>query len=117
MRHQKNLRKLGRTHQHRLAMLRNLSLSLIFHEKVRTTEAKAREAQKLVEGWIRLAQSQDLSSKRKLLAELHQNKLAVRKLREVLANRYEKRNGGYTSLYRLESRPGDNAPMCLLSLV
>jgi large subunit ribosomal protein L17 len=116
MRHRKKGRKLGRKKEPREMMLRNLASSIIIYEKVKTTEAKAKEVRSLVEKTITLAKKQDLNSRRKIIEILPQ-KLAVKKAMDVLGNRYKERKGGYTRIVRLGPREGDGASIVQIELV
>jgi len=117
MKHQTAGRKLNRPTDHRLAMLANLAGSIILYEKVRTTEAKGKEIRGYVDELITKAKNGTLHDRRQVLARLHNNELVTNKLFEVLAPRFADRKGGYTSIVKLENRPGDNAPMVQISLM
>ncbi|NOZ22122.1 MAG: 50S ribosomal protein L17 [Planctomycetes bacterium] len=117
MRHKKKGRKLGRTSSHRKALRRNLAVSLLTHERIRTTAAKAKEARGLAEKVITLAKEGSLHSRRRALSFL-QDRDVVSKLFDDIAPRYQDRNGGYTRILHLdERRLGDNAPQVLFELV
>ncbi len=116
MRHRKQGRKLGRTKEPRQMMLNNLVCSILIFEKVRTTQAKAKEVKSLVEKSITTAKKGDLAARRKLIATLPQ-KNAINKLMDVLGNRYQKRSGGYTRIIKIGSREGDGAEMAQIELV
>lgn len=116
MRHRKTTKIFGREKQPRELMLRNLASSIIIYEKVKTTEAKAKYIRTLVEHCITLAKQGDLAARRQLLATLPQT-LAVKKLMEVLGDRYKERPGGYTRIVKLGTRVGDGAPMVQIELV
>ncbi|WP_424245718.1 ribosomal protein L17 [Elusimicrobium posterum] len=106
-------RKLGKTGSHRRAMLRNMATSIILHEQVETTVPKAKEVRREVEGLITLAKDgQHLKVKDTL-----KDKVAFKKLFEVLADRYSSRPGGYTRIYRAGKRKGDNAEVAIIKLV
>lgn len=117
MRHRKKFRKFGRTHQPRMALLKNLATSLVFYEKIKTTEAKAKEVRPIVEKWITLGKKKNLHSRRQLLSQMFHNEVAVSKVLEVLVPKYEDQKGGYLRIHKLGNRSGDNAPMCLISFV
>ncbi len=117
MRHRLEGRKLGRPLKPRMAMLKNLSVSIILHEKIITTAAKGKEAISMVDKLITKAKENTLHSRRQLLSELCNNELAVKKLVESLAPRYADRTSGYTTSVRLENRNGDNAPRMMISLL
>ena len=119
MRHQKRGRKLNRTASHRLALMRNLSISLILHKKIRTTLPKAKEARKFVERLVTYAKKGDLHGRRLILKKLpgQLGKKIANTLIHEIAPVYEKRNGGYTRIIKLNNRRNDNAPMALMELV
>jgi len=116
MRHRIAGRKLGRTTEHRQAMLRNLVTSLLEHEKVKTTDAKAKEVRPLAEKMISLGKRGDLHSRRQALKVVHSAAI-VRQLFETISPRFQSRHGGYTRIIKLGNRPGDGAPMSLIELV
>jgi len=116
MRHKVLGRKLGRRSEHREALLQNLVAQLLKHERVTTTEPKAREAQRLAERMITKGRSGALHHRRQALATLT-DKDIVSKLFDELGPRYAERNGGYTRLTKLSPRQGDSAPMAALELV
>ena len=116
MRHRKDHRKLGRTVSHRRAMLRNLVTSLLEHEEVRTTDAKAKEVRRIAERMITLGKRGTLAARRQALKTLRSKEVAS-KVFDVLADRYGERAGGYTRILKLGRRPGDNAPISLIQLI
>jgi large subunit ribosomal protein L17 len=116
MRHLKAGRRLSRTTEHRQAMLRNLITSLLEHERVETTRAKAKEARQWAEQVITLAKRGDLHARRLTLAVIRSKKV-VAKLFGELRDRYQDRPGGYTRIVPLGTRLGDGAPMSILELV
>jgi large subunit ribosomal protein L17 len=116
MRHRNANRKLSRSPSHRRAMLRNLVTSLLDHEEVRTTTAKAKEVRRLAERMITLGKRGTLASRRRAL-ETIRSKTVAKKLFDTLAPRYGARPGGYTRIYKLGPRHGDNAEMSLIQLV
>jgi large subunit ribosomal protein L17 len=116
MRHRNANRKLSRNPSHRRAMLRNLVTSLLEHEEVRTTTAKAKEVRRLAERMITLGKRGTLASRRRAL-ETIRSKTVAQKLFDQLAPRYGARPGGYTRIYKLGPRHGDNAEMSLIQLV
>jgi large subunit ribosomal protein L17 len=116
MRHRIAGRKLGRTTSHRWAMLRNLVTSLLEHEKVKTTDAKAKELRPLAEKMIGLGKRGDLHARRQVLAVVRKAEV-VRKLFDALSPRYQSRNGGYTRIVKLGFRPGDGAPVSIVELI
>jgi large subunit ribosomal protein L17 len=109
-------RKLGRTSAHRQALLRNMSMSLFRHERIRTTVHKAKELRPFVERLITRAKSDTVHARRVVARDIHDRQIA-RKLFETLAPRYVDRPGGYTRILRLGSRPGDGAEMAFIELV
>ena len=116
MRHRHGLRKLNRTSSHRLAMFRNMSVSLIEHEAIKTTLPKAKELRRVIEPLITLAKEPTLANKRLAFARLR-DRDAVVKLFDVIGPRYKERNGGYTRVLKMGFRQGDNAPMAFMELV
>jgi large subunit ribosomal protein L17 len=116
MRHNCAGRKLGRTSSHRLAMMRNMVTSLIEHERIETTSAKAKELRMEAEKMITLAKKGDLHARRQALAFIR-DKDVVYKLFEEIKNRYLDRNGGYTKISKLRYRRGDAAPISVIELV
>ena len=117
MRHGKKRNKLSRTSSHREALLANLSKQLIEHERIETSQAKAKAVKPEVEKLITLARRGDLHARRQALASLHNDKFVVHKLFEEVAPRYTERPGGYTRILKLGPRPGDNAPMARIEFV
>ena len=117
MRHQKTRNKLSRDSAHRKALLMNLSKQLIEHERIKTTEAKAKAVKPEVEKLITLAKRGDLHARRQALAALGQDVFIVRQLFDVVAPRYEGRPGGYTRILKLGPRASDSTEMVLLELV
>ena len=116
MRHNKSGRRLGRNSSHRSAMMRNMVTSLIMHEKITTTDARAKELRKIAEKMITLGKRGDLHARRQALAVMRERK-AVAKLFDMVAPRYKDRPGGYTRIFKVGSRLGDNAPMAIVELV
>ena len=110
-------RKLGRDNKHRRSMLANLTRKLIMHERIETTETRAKEARKFVDKMITYGKKGDLVSRRKALAFMQNDKVATKKVFEDLAKRYATRNGGYTRILKLDERRGDDALMVILELV
>ncbi len=106
-------RKLGKTSAHRKAMLSNMANSIVLHEEVETTLAKAKEVRREVEGLITLAKAGDKVALKNLVSD----KVAYKKLVEVLSERYAKRDGGYTRIYKAGIRKGDNAQVAIIKLV
>src|SRR3982750_1914971 len=117
MRHQKQRGKLSRDPAHRRALLANLCKEVIQHERIKTTEAKAKAVKPEVEKLITLARRGDLHARRQALSALGQDKFAVYKLFEEIAPRYTERPGGYTRIMKLGPRKSDATEMALLELV
>ena len=116
MRHLKAGRKLNRTSSHRKALMRNLVTSLLIHERITTTVAKAKESRKYIDKMITLGKDGTLSSRRRAL-DFVKSKDAVAKLFSIFAERYAERNGGYTRIFKIGPRGGDNADMAVIELV
>ena len=116
MRHGHGLRKLNRTSEHRLAMLRNMMNSLIEHEAIKTTLPKAKELRRVVEPMITLAKVATVANRRLAFNRLR-DRDSVTKLFNQLGPRYNARPGGYTRILKMGFRVGDNAPMALVELV
>ncbi|MBI1987441.1 MAG: 50S ribosomal protein L17 [Nitrospinae bacterium] len=116
MRHRKAGRKLGRTSSHRQAMLGNMLMGLITSEGIITTLAKAKELRRVADRMITLAKRGDLHARRLALMVVR-DEPAVRKLFDVLGQRYAERHGGYTRIYQLGHRHGDSAPLALIEWV
>jgi large subunit ribosomal protein L17 len=110
-------RKLGRTHSPRLALYANLIVSVLRYEKVKTTEAKAKEIRPQVERMITLAKRGDLAARRTVIAELPNEPLVIRKLFDEIAPKYADRTSGYTRLVHVGQRAGDAAPIVQIELV
>jgi large subunit ribosomal protein L17 len=116
MRHQKNTRKLGRTSQHRSALLANLVASLIIHKRVKTTLAKAKAVRPLAEQLVTLGKGGTLHDRRLAIAKIGQ-KDAVSKLFKEIAPGFKDRKGGYTRIIKLGPRQSDSAPIAFLEWV
>jgi len=116
MRHGHGLRKLNRTSSHRLAMLRNMSNSLLRHELIKTTVPKAKELRRLVEPLITLAKEPTLANRRLAFNRLRDRQMVIKLFSEI-GPRYKARAGGYTRILKFGFRAGDNAPMALMELV
>ena len=116
MRHRHGLRKLNRTSSHRLAMLRNMTNSLLRHEVIKTTLPKAKELRRVVEPMITLGKKPSLANRRLAFDRLRDREIVV-KLFDELGPRYAKRNGGYLRILKFGFRQGDNAPMALVELL
>lgn len=110
-------RKLGRTCKHRKSMLANLTKDVIMNEKIETTETRAKEVRNFVDKMITYGKDGSLVSRRKALAFLHNDKEAVKKVFDVLAPRYNNRDGGYTRILKLDERKGDDALLVILELI
>ena len=117
MRHQKTRNKLSRDSAHRKALLMNLCKEVIEHERIKTTEAKAKAVKPEVEKLITLAKRGDLHARRQALSQLGQDKFVVYKLFEEVGPRYADRPGGYTRILKLGPRSSDATEMVLLELV
>ena len=117
MRHQKDRGKLSRSSSHRKALFMNLSRQVIDHERIKTTEAKAKAVKPEIEKLITLAKRGDLHARRQALAALGQDKFVVYKLFEEIAPRYAERPGGYTRILKLGPRQSDATEMVYLELV
>ena len=116
MRHGSGLRKLNRTSSHRLAMLRNMTVSLLRHEEIKTTLPKAKELRRVAEPMITLGKKPSLANRRLAFDRLRDRDI-VTKLFGELGPRYKARPGGYTRILKMGFRVGDNAPMALVELV
>ena len=116
MRHGHGLRKLNRTSEHRLAMLRNMMNSLIEHEAIKTTLPKAKELRRVIEPMITLAKEPTLANRRLAFDRLRDRDSVV-KLFNELGPRFKTRPGGYTRILKMGFRVGDNAPMAFVELV
>jgi large subunit ribosomal protein L17 len=117
MRHQRTRNKLSRSASHRKALFMNLSREVFNHERIKTTEAKAKAVAPEVEKLITLAKRGDLHARRQALSALGQDKFVVYKLFEEIAPRYADRNGGYTRILKLGPRHSDATEMVYLELV
>jgi large subunit ribosomal protein L17 len=116
MRHRHGLRKLNRTTSHRLAMLRNMTNSLLKHEVIKTTLPKAKELRKVVEPMITLGKKPSLANRRLAFDRLRDRDM-VTKLFDELGPRYAARNGGYLRILKFGFRQGDNAPLAVVELM
>jgi large subunit ribosomal protein L17 len=116
MRHQKSGRKLNRSSSHRWALMRNLITSLLRDEKIKTTDAKAKELRRWAERVITLGRQGSLHARRQVLG-IVQDKAMVRKLFDTLAPRFKDRPGGYTRIVKIGIRRGDAAPLSVIELV
>ena len=116
MRHRNGLRKLNRTSSHRLAMLRNMTVSLLKHEAIKTTVPKAKELRRVVEPMITLGKTPTLANKRLAFDRLRDRDIVVKLFAEI-GPRYAARPGGYLRILKCGFRVGDNAPMAFVELV
>ena len=116
MRHGRANYKLGRITQHRWALFRNLLVALFRHERIMTTEAKAKAVRGLADQMVTLAKRENLHAKRQVLAMVP-DETVVKKLFDTIAARFSDRNGGYTRIIKAGLRPGDRAPMVVMELV
>jgi large subunit ribosomal protein L17 len=116
MRHLKQGRKLGRTTAHRKALLRNLATALLEHERIITTEPKAKELRRVADKLVTLGKRGNLHARRQALQTVRSNSV-VQKLFNEIAPRFAERRGGYTRILRLGYRPGDAAAMAVIELV
>ena len=116
MRHRLGLRKLNRTSSHRLAMLRNMTVSLLRHEAIKTTLPKAKELRRVVEPMITLGRTPTLANKRLAFDRLRDRDIVVKLFAEI-GPRYATRPGGYLRILKCGFRVGDNAPMAFVELI
>ncbi len=116
MRHRNGLRKLNRTSSHRLAMLRNMTVSLLKHEAIKTTLPKAKELRRVVEPMITLGKNPTLANKRLAFDRLRDREIVVKLFAEI-GPRYATRPGGYLRILKCGFRVGDNAPMAFVELL
>jgi len=116
MRHRHGLRKLNRTSAHRLAMLRNMTVSLLRHEAIKTTLPKAKELRRVIEPILTLGKVDTLANKRLAFSRLRDREMVL-KLFNELGPRYANRNGGYLRILKMGFRVGDNAPMAYVELL
>lgn len=110
-------RRLGRASDHRLSMLANLAVAVLRYERVKTTEAKAKEVRGVVDGMITLAKRGDLHARRQLVSRMPHEPLIVEKLMGELATKYADRGSGFTRIVKLGQRAGDAASMVQIELV
>ena len=116
MRHLKKGRKLNRSPSHRLAMLRNMATSLLRHDRITTTDAKAKELRRWADWLITLGKDGSLHARRRALAFV-QDKAVVVRLFSELGPRFQDRNGGYTRIVKVGRRRGDSAPLSVIELI
>ena len=119
MKHHKSRRKFGRDYAGRVALFRSLALALIDNEKIKTTEARAKELRPLIESMVTRGRKADLASRRLLIARLGgvSGEAGAKKLIEEIAPRYATRPGGYTRIINLPRRGGDASPMAVIEFV
>jgi large subunit ribosomal protein L17 len=117
MPHRISGRKLGRGAPHRVGMLRNLAVAVLRYERVKTTEAKAKEVRGLVDGMITLAKQGDLAARRRLVSQMPHEPLIVAKLMGEIAEKYADRASGYTRITKIGPRLGDAALIVQIELV
>ena len=117
MRHAKQRNKLSRDSAHRRALLRNLCREVIEHERIKTSQAKAKAVKPKLEKLITLGKRGDLHARRQALSELGQDRFLVHKLFEEVAPRYAERPGGYTRIVKIGPRRSDSTEMVFLELV
>lgn len=116
MRHQKKGRKFGRVKKVRKALIKSLLRSLVINEKIKTTEAKAKEIRPQIEKLITKAKKGDIAARREII-KIVPDKDAAKKLASVMGPKYKDRNGGYTRIIKLGSRKSDQAPIVLIEFV
>ena len=116
MRHQRVMKKFGRSTEHRKALMENMVTNLILQKSIKTTLPKAKEARKSAEKMVTIARKGDLAARRLAASRLNDPK-AVQKLFSEVVPALEGRNGGYTRILKLGTRKGDGAPTCLLQWV
>ena len=116
MRHHKSGRQLNRNSSHRAAMFRNMTVSLLRHEQIKTTVAKAKELRRYVEPMITLGKEPTVANKRLAFSRLRDREM-VGKLFDDLGERFKERPGGYVRILKCGNRPGDNAPMAYVQFV
>ncbi|AKM84755.1 TPA: 50S ribosomal protein L17 [Patescibacteria group bacterium] len=117
MRHRVAGRKLGRVRRQRTALVRSLLTALILHERIETTEAKAKTLKPHIEKLMTTAKLGSLAAKQRLLKELYNNQIVVKKMTQVLAPRYKDRVGGYVRVVKKGFRAGDAAPVAIIEFV
>jgi len=116
MKHRMHTRHLGRSSAHRKALMRNMVTSLLDHERIETTDAKAKELRRVADRMITLGKRGTLHARRRALRTIRRREIAA-KVFDSLALRYRDRAGGYTRVLKLRRRPGDSAPISIIELV
>ena len=116
MRHRRGNKKLGKPTDQRIALLRSLAISLVTHERIQTTDVRAKEASRFVQRIITLGKQNTLASRRTAM-KLLPNKTCVNKVFNVIAAKYKERNGGYIRLIKTGFRKGDASPLTLMEFV
>ncbi len=117
MRHQKRVKKIGFSKAHRKSMLRNLAMNVIIHEKVKTTQAKAKAVAPFIDKLINVGKKEGKLHVIRELDRLVNHESCARKIMEQLVDKYKDRNSGYTRITKVGYRSGDAAPMVLIELV
>ncbi len=117
MRHGRKNRKFGRKANVRRGFIRSLAVGLLTHEKIKTTEARAKELRPYIEKMVTKAKSGDLAARRMICARLGNQETLANKLVDEIAPRYENRDGGYTRITKLPQRGGDASPMAIIEFV
>lgn len=117
MRHHNANRKFGREKNGRIALVKGLAASLVTHDRILTTEAKAKELRPKIEKMITKAKNPTLANRRNLLASFYNNESVVSKLIDDIAPKYEKREGGYTRITKLVARKSDGSPMAVIEFI
>ena len=117
MRHHNSVRKFGRKTNVRRALMRGLIVSLVEHESITTTEAKAKELRPMIEKLITKAMNDSVANRRLIAARVNNNDAVIKKLFTDIAPRYQGRNGGYTRVLKLPQRLGDGAAMAIIQFV
>jgi large subunit ribosomal protein L17 len=116
MKHHKRTRSFGRDKNQRVALMKSLARSLVLHERITTTEAKAKELRPYVERLITRGKSKSLANTR-LINEILGSETGTKKIVEKIAPKYEKRSGGYTRILKLSRRMSDGSPMAMIEFV
>lgn len=117
MPYQKRNRKFGRERDQRNQFLRSIARSVILHERIMTTEARAKSIRPIVEQLVTKARKSDLATRRLLLSRFNNDEVVVKKLIDVLGPKYKDRNGGYTRIIKVESRPGSGRTVAVIEFV